>query len=61
MFGIKRKTKYENRYHQKMGRLKCRVTRVYKTIFGIPYKEVHAYRETYYGEVKELDDCKLNK
>jgi len=61
MFGVKRKTKYENRYHPKMGRLKCRVTRVYKTIFGIPYTELHAYRETYYGEVKDLKDCKLEK
>jgi len=61
MFSIKRKTRYENRYHPNMGRLKCRVTRIYKTIFGIPYKEVHAYRETYYGEVKELDDCILKK
>jgi hypothetical protein len=61
IFSLKRKTKLENRYHPKMGRLKCRVTRVYKTIFGIPYKQIHAYRETYYGKVKELDECKLWK
>ena len=61
MFGIKRKTKYENRYHKKMGRLKCQVTRIYKTFFGIPYKQIHAYRETYYGEVKDLEDCALKK
>lgn len=59
IFGVKRKTKYENRYHKNMGRLKCKVTRIYKTFLGIPYKEIHAYRETYYGEVKELDDCNL--
>lgn len=61
MWGIKRKTKYESRFHPKMGELNCKVTRVYKTIFGVPYREVHAYRETYYGEVKDLDNCNLKK
>ena len=61
MIGIKRKTKYENRYHRNMGRLKCKVTRIYKTILGFPYKQIHAYRETYYGEVKDLEDCNLKK
>jgi hypothetical protein len=61
MIGIKRKTRYENRYHPNMGRLKCRVTRIYKTLFGIPIKEIYAYRETYYGEVKDLDECIIEK
>lgn len=59
IFSIKRKTKYENRYHPNMGRLKCKVTRLYKTFLNIPYKQIKAQRETYYGEVKDLKNCKL--
>lgn len=44
-----------------MGRLECRVTRVYKTFLGIPYKQVAAQRETYYGKIKTLEDCTLSK
>ena len=44
-----------------MGQLGCRVTRIHKTIFGFPFKQLHAYRETYYGEVKSLRDCDLHK
>lgn len=58
---IKRVTKYETRFHRKMGKLNCRVTRIYKTFLGIPYKVLYAYRETYYGKVKDLEECKLEK
>tara|TARA_R110000782_G_scaffold261688_1_gene353459 strand:- start:211 stop:396 length:186 start_codon:yes stop_codon:yes gene_type:complete len=61
MIGIKRKTKNEKRYSRKMGLLDCNVTRIHKTIFGIPFKQLHAYRETYYGEVKSLSECNLKK
>lgn len=61
MIRIKRKTKYENRYHRNMGRVKCKVTRIYKSFLGIPFKLIHKYRETYYGEVKDCDDCELSK
>lgn len=61
MISIKRKTKYESRYHPNMGKLNCRVTRVYKCFCGVPYKQVRAQRETYYGEIKELTDCKLER
>lgn len=61
MFRIKRKTKYENRYHPKMGRLKCRVTRIYKTFLGIKFRVLHKYRETYYGEIKSCYECNLSK
>lgn len=61
MIKIKRKTKYENRYHPSMGRLKGKVTTIYKTLFGIPFKVIHKYRETYYGEVKDCIDCKLHR
>jgi hypothetical protein len=26
---------------------------------GLPIKTLHKYRETYYGEVKNCDDCML--
>lgn len=61
MIRIKRRTKYENRYHRNMGLLKCKVTRVYKTFLGVPYKQIKAQRKTYYGEVKDLKDCVLEK
>lgn len=61
MIRIKRKTKYENRYSIEMGLLSCRVTRIHKTLLGIPIKQLHAYRETFYGKVKSLSDCDLHK
>ena len=61
MIRIKRITKNEKRFSRKMGLLTCGVTRIHKTIFGIPFKQLHAYRETYYGEVKSLSECNLNK
>lgn len=62
MIRVRRKTKYENRYHPKMGRIKTRVTRVYQTLFGvIPIKKLHHYRGTYYGEVKDVSECKLGR
>lgn len=61
MFKVKRKTKSENRYHPKMGRLRCLVTRIQKTFLGFPFTTLHEYRETYYGEVKDTKDCKLEK
>ena len=61
MFRIKRKTSYENIFSVEMGNLTCKVTKIYKTFFGIPYKLLHTYRETYYGEVKDLNNCKIEK
>lgn len=62
LFKVKRKTKLENRYSQKMGRLVTSVTTIKIYLLGIiPVKTLHEYRETYYGEVKDLEDCKLNK
>lgn len=56
---IKRKTKTENRFSQKMGRLITKVTYIKKHFLGLPVKTIHKYRETYYGEVKNCDDCHL--
>ena len=58
----KRKTKTETRTSSKMGCLITDVTRIKLYLFGIiPIKQVKAYRETYYGEVKELKDCDINR
>ncbi len=56
---IKRITRAENRYSQKMGRLKTNVTYIRKYVLGWPVRTLHKYRETYYGEVKDCEDCVL--
>lgn len=61
MIRIKRKTKLESRYHPKMGVLLCNVTRIFKTIMGVPIKTLYEYRETYHGKIKNLDECDLEK
>jgi len=56
---VKRKTKIEKRYSRKMGKLTTRVTYIKKYVMGVPVRTLHKYRETYYGEVKDCDDCVL--
>ena len=56
---IKRNTKTEKRYSKKMGALTTKVTYIKKYFMGLPIKTLHKYRETYYGEVKNCDDCML--
>lgn len=56
---IKRKTKTESRFSHKMGVLTTRVTYIKKQVFGISVKTLHKYRETYYGEIKDCEDCNL--
>ncbi len=56
---IKRETKTEQRHTTKMGRLQTKVTYIKKYFLGFPVKTLHKYRETYYGEVKNCDDCFL--
>ncbi|WP_111309083.1 hypothetical protein [Confluentibacter sediminis] len=56
---VKRKTIYEKRYSLKMGQLNTKVTYIKKYMFGLPVKTLHKYRETYYGEVKDCNDCLL--
>jgi len=56
---IKRKTKTEKRYSKKMGELTTNVTYVKKCLLGLPIKTLHKYRETYYGIVKDCDDCRI--
>lgn len=56
---IKRNTKTEKLYSAKMGELTTRVTYIKRYFLGLPIKTMHKYRETYYGEVKDYDDCAL--
>jgi len=42
-----------------MGELLTKVTYVKMMFLNIPYKTLHKYRETYYGEVKDCADCNL--
>mgnify|MGYP003114391696 CR=1 FL=1 len=56
---IERKTKTEKRYSQKMGELLTNVTYIKKRFLGLPIKTLHKYRETYHGEMKNCDDCKI--
>jgi len=56
---IKRKTINEKRYSLKMGQLDTKVTYIKKYMFGMPVKTLHTYRKTYYGEVKDCNDCSL--
>jgi len=59
LMDISRKTKNEKRYTHKMGMLYTRVTYVKKRVVGIPIKTLHKYRNTYYGEVKDCEQCVL--
>jgi hypothetical protein len=56
---VKRTTRIENRYTRKMGNLKTNVTRIKKYFINIPVKTIHSYRQTYYGEVKNCEECSL--
>lgn len=57
---VRRTTKYENRFSENMGRLSAKNTYIKKYVMGIPFKTLHKYRETYYGEVKDCDQCELS-
>jgi hypothetical protein len=59
LISIKRETKPEIRFTKKMGELSTNVTYIKKLFLNIPYKTLHKYRETYYGEVKDCDVIKL--
>ena len=59
LISIKRETKPEGRFTPKMGLLQTRVTYIKKQFLNIPFRTLHKYRETYYGEVKDCDDCNL--
>lgn len=58
---VTRKTRAEQRFSPAMGILHTRVTYIKKSIAGVPVKTLHAYRGTYYGEVKDCQACKLTR
>tara|TARA_R110002096_G_scaffold311990_1_gene506245 strand:- start:2992 stop:3201 length:210 start_codon:yes stop_codon:yes gene_type:complete len=59
---IKRKTRLEKRFTPQMGRLHTKVTYIKKMFLTIiPLETLHKYRETYYGEIKDCEDCVLSK
>lgn len=59
LISIKRETKPESRFTKKMGLLQTNVTYIKKQFLTVPFKTLHKYRETYYGEVKACEDCNL--
>ena len=61
LFSVARKTRNELRFTPQMGRLDTKVTYIRKHLFGIPYRTLHKYRQTYYGEVKACTDCQLER
>ncbi len=56
---VKRQTKTEKRYSRKMGELTTKVIYIRQYFMGLPVRTLHKYRETYYGEVKDCQDCNL--
>ena len=60
LISVKRKTKKEKRFTEAMGMFTANVIYVKKTFLNIPFKTVHKYRETYYGKVKDCDDCQIS-
>ncbi|CAI9429899.1 Uncharacterised protein [Candidatus Ornithobacterium hominis] len=58
---IKRKTTNEVRFHPKMGALSTKVTKIQRTLYGIPFETLHKYRETYSGKMKDVEDCKVSE
>lgn len=59
MITIKRTTQQEVRFTPEMGEFHTNVTYIKKYFLNIPIKTLHKYRETYYGEVKDCEDCNL--
>jgi len=59
LISIKRETKQEGRFSKRMGVLTTNVTYIKKQFLSIPYKTLYKYRDTYYGEVKDCDDCRV--
>lgn len=56
---IKRQTKNKKFYSKKMGMINVPVTYIRKYLLGFRLKTIHQYRETYYGEVKNCEDCNI--
>ncbi|CAM3312474.1 hypothetical protein [Aequorivita lipolytica] len=59
LVSVKRHTKTEKRFTQKMGMFTTSVIYIKRTFLKVPYKTIHKYRETYYGKVKDCTDCEI--
>ncbi|WP_417370216.1 hypothetical protein [Flavobacterium beibuense] len=60
LVSVKRQTKTEKRFTEKMGMFTTSVIYIKKTFLKVPFKTIHKYRETYYGEVKDCSDCRIS-
>ena len=60
LVSVKRQTKKEKRFTEKMGMFTTRVIYIKKTFLNVPFRTIHNYRETYYGEVKDCIDCRIS-
>jgi hypothetical protein len=60
LVSVKRQTKTEKRFTEKMGMFTTSVIYIKKTFLNIPFKTLHKYRETYYGETKDCEDCRIS-
>ncbi|HIB49340.1 MAG TPA: hypothetical protein EYN07_08325 [Flavobacteriaceae bacterium] len=60
LVSVRRKTKNEKRFSEAMGMLTTKVVYIQKTLLNVPVKTLHKYRETYYGEIKDCDDCRIS-
>ena len=60
LVSVRRKTKKEKRFSQAMGILTTNVVYIQKTLLNIPVKTLHKYRETYYGKVKDCEECRIS-
>ena len=58
---VRRRTRQRKYFTEDMGMLNAKVTQIQKTFLNIPVKTIHEYRETYYGEVKDTEECTLSK
>jgi hypothetical protein len=58
---VKRQTRVEKRFSPKMGKLYTNVTYIKKEFLTIPVKTLHKYRQTYYGEIKDCEECLLSR
>jgi hypothetical protein len=59
LISIRRRTRNEKRFSKKMGILTTKVVYIQKIFLNIPFKTLHKYRETYYGEMKDCEDCQI--
>ena len=60
LVSVKRQTKTEKRFTQEMGMFTTSVIYIKKTFLSFPYKTLHKYRETYYGETKDCEECRIS-